>query len=360
MALSFLAGALLVGLVMTGSGSGVGASPVADRLADLGSVERNTVEVFQRVSPAVVHVYNIGMRRALYSREIFEVPQGQGTGFVWDKQGHIVTNWHVVNGNSAISVSFADGTSSRATLIGRYANKDIAVLRVERPVEKLTPVDLGTSEGLLVGQSVLAIGNPFGLDQTLTTGIVSSLGQEIRALTGRPIQDVIQTDAAINPGNSGGPLLDSRGRMIGVNTAILSPTGTSAGIGYAIPIDTVKSVVGQIIEKGRFMRPGLGIELYPESVTRRWGIDGVVIAAVPRLSAAAKSGLRGTAQNDDGDVVLGDAIVAIDGKKVASSEEIYRIFDRYKVGDEVEISYRRGTRAEKTRVKLQPIEDEPR
>jgi S1-C subfamily serine protease len=329
--------------------------------ADLDSVERNVVDVFQRVAPAVVNVSNLTRRRTFF--EVQEMAQGSGTGFVWDTEGHIVTNYHVIHQNSGVSVAFADQTTRRAKVIGAYPQKDLAVLKVDMPKDKLTPISLGRSHDLLVGQSVLAIGNPFGLDHTLTTGVVSALGREIRSLNDRPITDVIQTDAAINAGNSGGPLLDSKGRLIGVNTAIYSPSGASAGIGFAIPADTVRSVVTQLIEHGRVVRPGLGVALFKDEQVEIWAarrgmkIDGVIIAQVPPRSAAAQAGLRGVAESDEGDIVLGDVITAIDGKKVRSSDDIYRTLERYQIGDAVEVTFLREGSEKKTKVKLQSLEE---
>jgi S1-C subfamily serine protease len=207
-----------------------------------------------------------------------------------------------------------------------------------------------------VGQGVLAIGNPFGLDHSLTTGVVSALGREIKALDGRPIQDVIQTDASINPGNSGGPLLDSKGRLIGMNTAIFSPSGTSAGIGFAIPVDIVKDIVTQIIEKGKVTRPGLGVELFPDSVAARLRLDGCIISEVVSQSAADTAGLRGTRRTQDGDIELGDVIVDLNSRKITSNDDLFKAMEKYKVGDEVELTVNRAKQSKKVKVKLQAIE----
>ena len=328
-----------------------------EQLSDLLPFERSLVEVFQKVSPSVVNISNLAQRRmSRFSLSVQELPQGTGTGFVWDKQGHIVTNFHVIAGADAVSVNLDDQTTRRAKLVGAYPSKDIAVLKIDLPPEKLTPVVVGTSRNLLVGQGVLAIGNPFGLDHSLTTGVVSALGREIKALDGRPIQDVIQTDASINPGNSGGPLLDSKGRLIGMNTAIFSPSGTSAGIGFAIPVDIVKDIVTQIIEKGKVTRPGLGVELFPDSVAARLRLDGCIISEVVSQSAADTAGLRGTRRTQDGDIELGDVIVELNSRKITSNDDLFKAMEKYKVGDEVELTVNRAKQSKKVKVKLQAIE----
>ena len=328
-----------------------------EQLSDLLPFERSLVEVFQKVSPSVVNISNLAQRRmSRFSLSVQEMPQGTGTGFVWDRQGHIVTNFHVIAGADAVSVNLDDQTTRRAKLVGVYPSKDIAVLRIDLPQEKLTPVVVGTSRNLLVGQGVLAIGNPFGLDHSLTTGVVSALGREIKASDGRPIQDVIQTDASINPGNSGGPLLDSKGRLIGMNTAIFSPSGASAGIGFAIPVDIVKDIVTQIIEKGKVTRPGLGVELFPDSVAARLRLDGCLISEVVSQSAADKAGLRGTRRTQDGDIELGDVIVDVNGRKITSNDDLFKAVEKYKVGDEVELTVNRAKQSKKVKVTLQAID----
>jgi len=331
----------------------------AERLAELLPYERGIVEVFQKVSPAVVNVSNLAIasrRTSYFSWDTQEIPRGTGTGFVWDLKGHIVTNYHVIKDADAVSVNFADQTQRRAEVIGYYESKDIAVLKIDLPASRLTPVEPGSSRDLLAGQTVLAIGNPFGLDHTLTTGVVSALGREIRALDNRPIQDVIQTDASINPGNSGGPLLDSRGRLIGMNTAIFSPSGTSTGIGFAIPVDTVRSIVTQIIETGKVTRPGMGVTLFPDSIAARLSVKGAIIREVVSRSSAAKAGLTGTRRNDEGNILLGDILTEVDGKKIEDNDDLYREIDKHKVGDDVEVGYIRDGKKGKTTVKLQSIE----
>ncbi len=243
----------------------------------LAADELANVELFRRTSPSVVHITTLETQRDFFSRATQEVPRGTGTGFVWDGDGHIVTNYHVIQGASAARVTLADQSTHKASLVGFFADRDLAVLKIEVP--RLPPIPLGTSRDLLVGQRVYAIGNPFGLDQTLTTGIVSALNREIESFNSRTIRGVIQTDAAINPGNSGGPLLDSAGRLIGVNTQIASPSGASAGIGFAIPVDEVNRIVPRLIRDGRFVRPALGVTSGPPELSRALKLPrGVALA----------------------------------------------------------------------------------
>lgn len=309
---------------------------------DLAPVERSTVELFRNASPAVVYITRLAVRADPFRRNLLQIPQGTGSGFVWDRAGHIVTNHHVVEGASAARVTLSDGTTWPARLVGAVASKDIAVLRIEAPESALHPLPIGTSHDLAVGQSVFAIGNPFGLDHTLSTGVVSGLEREIMSAGGVPIQGVIQTDAAINPGNSGGPLLDSAGRLIGVNTAIYSPSGASAGIGFAVPVDTVARVVPQLIEHGRVIRPALGVHLAPPQILERLRIDGALILQVEPGSPAARAGLRPTRRDSHGRLLLGDVIVAVDGESVADPLDVYRYLDRKSVGDTVRLTIQRG------------------
>ena len=240
--------------------------PVEAR-GDLASDEQNTIDIFRYSAPSVVYITSIALRRDFFSLNAYEIPQGTGSGFIWDKQGRVVTNYHVISDANRLEVTLADHSTWKAVLVGAAPDRDLAVLQISAPADKLRPISIGESKNLLVGQKVYAIGNPFGLDQTLTTGIVSALGREISSATGRTIHDVIQPDAAINPGNSGGPLLDSAGRLIGVNTAIYSPSGASSGIGFAVPVGEVNRVVPQIISKGKMIRPGLGITLANRRLT---------------------------------------------------------------------------------------------
>jgi S1-C subfamily serine protease len=301
---------------------------------DLAEDEKNTIELFETASPSVVYITSIELRRSLFNLNVYEMPQGTGSGFVWDREGHIVTNYHVIEDASRVEVTLADHSTWKGRFVGAAPDKDLAVLQISVPPETLRPIMVGESDNLLVGQKVFAIGNPFGLDQTITAGIVSALGREIKAVTGRTIQGVIQTDAAINPGNSGGPLLDSAGRLIGVNTAIYSPSGASSGVGFAMPADVVNRVVPEIISYGKVIRPGLGVTLANERLAARLGIKGVLVLKVQPRSAAEAAGLRGTSRLG-GDIVLGDIIEGVNEGAVASYDDLRNELERYKVGDEV-------------------------
>lgn len=286
----------------------------------------------------VVYITTLARARDLFSLNLFEIPQGTGSGFVWDEDGHIITNFHVIQGASSARVTLADNSTWDAQLVGMAPDQDLAMLSIKAPRSQLQPIPVGTSTDLQVGQKAFAIGNPFGLDQTLTTGIISALGREITAVTGRTIAGVIQTDAAINPGNSGGPLLDSAGRLIGVNTAIYSPSGASVGIGFAVPVDTVNRVVPQLIRHGRVIRPGLGARIADDATARRLGLSGVLLIEVSQGSAAAAAGLRGTRRNDEGRLVLGDIIVGVETAPVTSINDLANALDQYKVGDTVTVA----------------------
>ncbi len=320
------------------------------------TAESEATTVYKRVSPSVVAVDNNALvRRGLFGFQLYEVPQGSGSGFVWDKKGHIVSNYHVVHQANTLAVTFPDGTRYDAKLIGIAPDYDLAVLKIDAPPEKLTAATVAPSRDLQVGQQVYAIGNPFGLDTTLSAGIVSALGRTITSMTDRKIYDVIQTDTAINPGNSGGPLLNGSGNLIGVNTAILSPSGASAGIGFAVPSDTVSRVVPQLIEKGRVTRAGLGVQLLPDHVTARANITGVAVYAVSDNTPAAAAGLEGFGVNNLGDLAFGDVITAVDKRPVRTIENLQAILDPLKPGDSVSLSV---TRAGKTRTLVLPLVEE--
>ena len=321
---------------------------------DLAEDEKTTIEIFKNVSPSVVYISSIERLRDFFSLNIYEIPKGTGSGFIWDSEGRIVTNYHVIEDASRIEVVLADNSRWKATLVGATPDKDIAVLRISAPQEKLLPIPIGDSRNLQVGQKVFAIGNPFGLDQTMTSGIVSALGREIQSVSGRTIQNVIQTDAAINPGNSGGPLLDSGGRLIGVNTAIYSPSGASAGIGFAVPVEVVNRVVPEIISHGRLIRPGIGISIAHQNLANRLGIRGVLIINVRKGSSAEAAGLRGTRQRG-GEIIPGDVIVSVDDQKVASYDDLRNVFDRYKVGDTVSLGILRDDTTIKVSVTLEEV-----
>lgn len=329
---------------------------VAER-GPLRSGELTNVEIFEQAAPSVVFITT--KKRGWYARRwnVQEIPQGTGSGFIWDEQGHIVTNYHVIQGGNTFEVVLHDQSSYDAVLVGKYPDKDLAVLRIDAPERVLKPLPIGTTTTLKVGQDVLAIGNPFGLDHTLTTGVVSAMDRTLESVNQRKIDGVIQTDAAINPGNSGGPLLDSAGRLIGVNTQIYSTSGSSAGIGFAIPVDTVNEAVPLLIRDGRIARPGLGIYAYPKNarLMRYLGLRGLLIEKVSKGGAAQQAGMRGIRYRRDGSPVLGDIITAIDGKPVQSLKDLSDVLDGYKVGAKVTVEFIRDNRNVSADVQLQAI-----
>lgn len=308
---------------------------------DLAGDELNTIDIFKANSPSVVYVTSIALRRGFFSLNAVEIPQGTGSGFVWDDKGRIVTNYHVISDASRVRVTMADNSTWKARLVGAAPDKDIAVLQIDAPENVLRPILIGSSSDLLVGQKVFAIGNPFGLDQTITSGIISALNREIKAVTGRIIRGVIQTDAAINPGNSGGPLLDSAGRLIGVNTAIYSPSGAYAGIGFAVAVDIVNNIVPQLIQNGRLVKPGIGVTLADSRVAKKLGVEGVLILSVESDSPAEGAGLQATRQYM-GEIILGDIITAVNGENVQSYEDLRTLLEQYDVGTHVELSINRN------------------
>ncbi|MGK0673390.1 MAG: trypsin-like peptidase domain-containing protein [Halothiobacillaceae bacterium] len=324
---------------------------------DLAADEAATIELFERTRESVVFITTREQVQDLWTRNIFSVPRGTGSGVLWDDAGHVVTNFHVIQGASEAWVRLADGRQMRASLVGASPVHDLAVLRIGLGRQRPAPIPLGESHNLRVGQKVFAIGNPFGLDWTLTTGIVSALDRSLTTETGITMEHLIQTDAAINPGNSGGPLLDSAGRLIGINTAIYSPSGASAGIGFAVPVDTVNHVVPQLIRHGRYLRPSLGIQVNEDlnrRLTRLLGVEGVVILGITRGSAAEASGLVGATFSRDGLIVPGDIILALEGRPVTSVRELQARLDDFKVGDTVRLTIiNQGQRSEKS-VTLQP------
>jgi len=358
--------------VMRGVGAGVGSAMVAARSMSALSLveafqalartsgavaqqmlqpnEQTVIKVFQKSTAGVVFINTfIQDRMDMFSMDATEVPAGTGSGFVWDKEGHIVTNFHVIRTAQKARVTISDPESNElktfeAQLIGYDPDKDIAVLKVEAPKSILRPLTTGSSSDLLVGQDTIAIGNPFGLDHTLTTGVVSGLGRQVMSPTGRPIFNVIQTDASINPGNSGGPLLNSAGQIIGINTAIFSPSGASSGVGFAIPIDTVKQIVATLITKGQILRPQLGVALFDTQALKSFGIDipGVAILEVAVDSPAEEAGLMGMSRTTTGDLRVGDIITAFDGVKIKNESDVYRLLEKYEPGDVIDITVVRG------------------
>jgi S1-C subfamily serine protease len=325
--------------------------PIVPR-GDFAEDEKSTIALFKQAAPSVVHITNLAVRQNL-NMDIFGIPQGTGSGFIWDKNGYVVTNYHVIETAGAAKVMLADRSEWDATLVGVAKDKDVAVLKIDAPQDRIAAILIGESANLEVGQKVFAIGNPFGLDQTLTTGVVSGLGREILSVTKRPIQGVIQTDAAINPGNSGGPLLDSAGRVIGINTAI--PAEVSVGIGFAVPIDTVRWIVPQIIKHGKGERIGLGITSWDDQRMAQWGLRGVLVRDVTEGGPAAKAGIRPTRITKDGNIP-GDLILAVNGKTVNNSLDLYRILDQFKAGDVVTLTIHRDDRELKVPVPLEVLD----
>ena len=331
-------------------------SPPSGTDPSLASDEQNNIEVYKTIAPGVVYIQSTTIVRDFFG--LFSEPvEGAGSGSIIDDQGDILTNYHVIANAEKLTVSFGGGKNYPAKVVGRDPDTDLAVIRLlESPKEQMTVVPLGDSDRLIVGQKVLAIGNPFGLDRTLTTGVISGLQRPIRAQNGRQIEGAIQTDASINPGNSGGPLLDSHGRMIGINSQIESPSGASAGVGFAIPVNIAKRIVPQLVRNGYVQRPKLGIN--PRDVESLSGqvrlpvSYGVLIWAVQPGGAAANAGLRGLVQTENGDVELGDIIIAIDGEKVSNNDELLKILDKHQVGETVSVQIMRNGRAMTVSVKL--------
>jgi S1-C subfamily serine protease len=326
--------------------------------AYLSADEVNTIEVFQRVSPDVVNISNVQLERQMFSYNVMEVPAGTGTGFVWDLQGHVVTNFHVVKGANKLTVSFKDGKTLPAKLIGTEQRKDIAVLKVQLPNDlTFSSIPIANSSELLVGQKTIAIGSPYGLDQTLTKGVVSALGRAIPGIGGVTIRDMIQTDASINPGNSGGPLLDSRGALIGMNTMIFSQSGSSAGIGFAVPSNTINRIVSQLIAHGRVKQPGLGIVSFDDSVTARLGLSGVILMDVTPGGPAAKAGMKGTFRGRSGEIIVGDRIIKIGKETIKNYDDLYNALDQFKVGDSVDVLFVRDRKERVVSVLLMDLQD---
>jgi S1-C subfamily serine protease len=302
------------------------------------AAELANIRIYQQSSPCVVQVTSIGEPETLFGLNVQEVPQGVGSGFVWDTEGHIVTANHVVDGAASLRVTLSDHSVYEAKKVWGYEDQDIAVIWIDAPKSKLHPLPIGSSHNLKVGQIVYALGDPFGLDETMTTGIVSALGREIESSNNRKIRGVIQTSAPINPGNSGGPLFDSAGRLIGMNTAILSPSGAFAGIGFAVPVDEINDIVPQLIRHGKVVQPRLGVQVAEDQTARQLGVDqGALIVKVSPNAAAAKAGLRGT-QRQAGRIELGDVIVALDGKPINDSSDLRSALEQYKPGDTVTLT----------------------
>lgn len=323
--------------------------------AQLMPVETKTIETYRKAVPSTVNINNIKKARNFLYGEV-EIPQGAGSGFVWDNNGHIITNYHVVqDGDSFVVTFYNDPKQYKAKLVGVAPEKDIAVLKLLEKPAKIFPIEIGSSKDLVVGQYSFAIGSPFGLDYTLTTGVISALGRKIDGIGGVKINDMIQTDAAINMGNSGGPLLDSSAKLIGMNTVIFSTSGSSAGLGFAVPADTIKLVVPQIIQHGKVIRPGLGIGIVPDSMKSRIirKERGIIISYVDEKSGAYRAGLRGMTQDEYGRTYLGDIILSVDNQEVNNLDDIYQVLQKKQIGDRVDVTYKREGKTKTTKVELQ-------
>ena len=327
---------------------------------ELAQDEKATIELFKASSPSVVYITTLQRSPDFRNRSVQNIPAGTGSGFLWDDAGHVVTNFHVIQAGTGADVTLSNHETYSATLVGTAPAYDLALLKINTQASRLRAIPIGTSADLQVGQKVFAIGNPFGLDQTLTTGIVSALGRTIEGVSGRAIEDVIQTDAAINPGNSGGPLIDSAGRLIGVNTAIFSPTGTSSGIGFAVPVDTVNRIIPQLLAEGKVSRPYLGVQVsdaVSKQVTGRRGVPGVLIVSVESGSPAANAGLRGVQQTAEGNFILGDIIQQAAGKPVRRVDELFAILERHKAGEKLRLQILRSGKTSDVDVTLAPPQE---
>ena len=323
---------------------------------ELGAEEKATIDLFERARDSVVFITTSSRVQDFWSRNVFSVPRGSGSGFMWDEAGHVVTNFHVIEGASEATVKLADGSEFKSSLVGASPTHDIAVLKISGSYRRAPPVPLGTSHDVRVGQKVYAIGNPFGLDWTLTSSIVSALNRSLSGGNGATVEHLIQTDAAINPGNSGGPLLDSAGRLIGINTAIYSPSGANAGIGFAVPVDTVNRVVPQIIRHGKYVLPALGIRM-DDGVNQRLlsilNLKGVVVLRSANAATQPAAGLKEATFGRNGTITLGDVITAVEGKPVTSASQLAARLDDFKVGDRVRLTVLRQGRSVALEVTLQ-------
>ena len=329
---------------------------IVKEMSDLLDAEKRIINVYHSVVGSVVNVSNIRVSDNFFYGKV-EVPQGSGSGFLWDKKGHIVTNFHVVQGGDNFVVTFHDDSKQyKAEVVGVAPKKDIAVLRLKEMPKVLKPVSIGSSKDLLVGQSALALGNPFGLDHSISKGIISALGRKIQGIGGVKIHDMIQTDAAINQGNSGGPLLNSKGELIGMNTMIFSTSGSSAGLGFAVPVDTISRFVPQLIEHGKIIRPGLGIGILEDAIAQRYiGEKGAAISFVDPDGAAASAGLRGMMKDKYGRIYIGDVITRIGSQKVTGLDDIYHALEKHKIGDTIKVEFVRENKKKTTEVTLQAL-----
>jgi len=322
----------------------------------MASDEQATIDLFERSKGSVVFISTRQQVVDPWTRNVFTAPQGTGSGFVWDDNDHVVTNYHVIAGASEAWVRLNDGRDYNATLVGASRDHDLAVLHINVPNNHPLPLPVATSRELKVGQRVFAIGNPFGLDWTLTTGIISALDRSLSEENGVTIEHLVQTDAAINPGNSGGPLLDSAGRLIGITTAIYSPSGAYAGVGFAVPVDLINRIVPKLIATGRYERPSLGVgtdEGWNETIARHTKLEGVAVLQVAPGGGAEAAGLRAARQDRRGDVEIGDIIIAIDNKAVSTPSELNSILDEHEIGDTVQITVMRDGKKLNARIQLQ-------
>jgi S1-C subfamily serine protease len=341
-------------------GGGTGLNPKAEpRLVvargDLSAEEQSNIAIYERTSPTLAQVTSLAEQGSFFGLNVQRIPKGVGSGFVWDDEGHIVTNYHVIDGADAARVTLADHKTYLAQQIWADPEQDIAVLWINAPKSALHAVQVGSSHDLKVGQIVFALGDPFGLDQTMTTGIVSALGREVESRNGGLIHGAIQTSAAINPGNSGGPLFDSAGRLIGMNTAILSPSGAFAGIGFAIPVDEINRIVPQLIRHGKVVRPRLGVQVADDEVAEKLGVDkGAMIVNVRPNSPAAKAGMRG-ARYQGRAIVPGDVIVAIDSKAINNVQDLHAVLEKYQIGDTVTATIIRDGQRQDLKVVLEAL-----
>lgn len=355
---SVIATALLgvwLAFIPAADGADAASRPITPR-GELAADEKSTIELFEKSRDSVVFITTSGEVQDFWSRNTFSVPRGSGSGFFWDESGHVVTNYHVIQNASEATVRLANGKDYKASLVGVSQMHDIAVLKIGIIQKNSLPLPIGTSRDLRVGQKVYAIGNPFGLDWTLTNGIVSALNRSLTEESGATVEHLIQTNAAINPGNSGGPLFDSAGRLIGINTAIYSPSGANAGIGFAVPVDTVNRVVPQLIRNGKYTRPALGIEIdenLNERLTGLLEIKGVVILRVQTGTSASDAGLKGIVQTRRGEIIPGDIITAIEGKPVDSVGKLVALLDDYRVGDKIKLAVMRQGKSREVQVMLQ-------
>jgi S1-C subfamily serine protease len=323
--------------------------------ANLTLNEQNNIDIFKQTNRSVVYVTNSQVRQDVFSLNIQEIPAGTGTGLVWDKSGLIITNFHVVQNANKVTITLWDQSTWEATAVGVAPDKDLAVLKINAPPEKLFPISIGDSSMLEVGRKVLAIGNPFGLDTTLTVGVISALGREIN-LSGRKIKGLIQTDAAINPGNSGGPLLDSKGELIGINTLIFSPSGASSGVGFAIPVNSVKKIVPQLIKFGKIRRPKIGIQMVPDNIAAQFKVKGVIIHKVVPGSPADKIGLSGVTSDRKNNIFLGDVIIKLGKFVINSSDDLLTALETFQSNDSVKIVTIRNEKIMEFQIKLSKSE----